>query len=84
MYYTELTEEYVRWTPGKKEMSLHTSRVRLQESASIESDLSSYNGHEILDLQLALSQSDSATPNEVSSPLPSDNNKHYYQTLTAN
>ena len=72
-------EEFVRWTPSKKELSYN--QIHLQESASVESDLSSYNDPEILDFQLTLSQSDSTTPNEVSSPLPSDSNKHCYQNL---
>ena len=73
------TEELVRWTPTNKELSYN--QMHLQESASVESDLSSYNGHEILDFQLTLSQSDSATPNEVSSPLPNDSDRHCYQNF---
>ena len=74
------TEELARWTPSNKELSSY-NQMHLQESASVESDLSSYNGHEILDFQLTLSQSDSATPNEVSSPLPNDSDRHCYQNL---
>ena len=76
------TEELVRWTPSNKELSSY-NQIHLQESwsACVESDLSSYNGHEILDFQLTLSQSDSATPNEVSSPLPNDSDSHCYQSL---
>ena len=74
-------EEMVSWTPDKKELSSY-SQIHLQESASIESDdLSSCNDHETLDFQLSLSQSDSTTPNEVSSPLPSDSSKPCYQNL---
>ena len=59
-----------------------SNQIVLQESASIESDLSSYNGHESQDFQLTLSQLDSTTPNEPSSPLPADDcNKHGYQSL---
>ena len=75
------TEEFVRWTPGKEEL-LSYNQLHLQESAgSVESDLSSYNGQEMMDFHLTLSQSGSTTPNEVSSPLPSDNNKHCYHSL---
>ena len=76
------TEEFVRWTPSKNELSSY-NQIHSQESASVESDLSSYNGHEILDFQLTLSQSDSTTPNEVSSPVPNDSNKHCYQNLNS-
>ena len=68
------TVEFLRWAPNKKD-------IMAQESASIASDLSSYNGHEALDFQLTLSQSDSGTPNEAPSPIPSDNSKHCYQSL---
>ena len=74
------TEESVNWTPGRKAMPSH-NQILLQESASIESDLSSYNGHESQDFQLTLSQSDSTTPNEPSSPLPSDSNKNGYHSI---
>ena len=75
------TEEFVRWTPGKEQL-LSYNQLHLQESAgSVESDLSSYNGQEMMDFHLTLSQSDSTTPNEVSSPLPSDNGKHCYHSL---
>ena len=74
------TEESVNWTPGRKEMPSY-NQILLQESASIESDMSSYNGHDSQDFQLTLSQSDSTTPNEPSSPLPGDGNKNGYQSL---
>ena len=74
------TEELVRWTPSNKEL-LSYNQMHLQEPASVESDLSSYNGHETPDFQLTLSQSDSATPNEAPSPLPSDGDRQCYQSL---
>lgn len=73
-------EELVSWTPSKKELSTY-NQIHSQESASIESDLSSYNGHDTSDFQLILSQSDSNTPNEAPSPLPIDSNKNCYQNL---
>ena len=57
------------------------NQILLQESVSIDSDLSSYNGHENQDIQRTLSQSDSTTPNEPSSSLPGDGNKNGYQSL---
>ena len=57
------------------------NQILVQESASIESDLSSYNGHKNQDFQLTLLQSDSTTPNEPSSPLLGDGNKNGYQNL---
>lgn len=73
-------EEIVSWTPGKKELSSY-NQMQLQDSASTESDLSSYNGRETPDFHLTLSQSDSATPNDVSSPMTNDNSRHCYQSL---
>ena len=74
------TEESVNWTTGRKEMPSY-NQIVLQESASIETDLSNYNGHESQDFQLTLLQSDSTTPNEPFSPLPGDGNKNGYQSL---
>ena len=49
------TEESLNWTPGRKEMPSY-NQILLQESASIESGLSSYSGHESQDFQLTLLQ----------------------------
>jgi len=69
-------EKLMSWTPGKKELSYN--QIQSQEPASMESDLSSC---ETPDFQLTLSQSDSVTPNDASSPLTTDNNRHCYQSI---
>ena len=75
------TEDFVSWTPGKKELPSYNQLLQQESASVVESDLSSNNGIEVQDFQLTLSQSESNTPNEASSPLPNEGNKQCYHNL---